>query len=182
METKANPNPNGCLARALPDEPFLVLLARDLAAPKTIRFWAEERAQMGIEEVHEQDAEQLSEALETAEAMEAWRARNEGAWRGAPPTPLEPFEPSEEATSRAGHILAFDPLDSKRVAQAVADKLATFGFSLASPDPLNPLQLHEVVAAALVAGLSDYVNNAQSLAGLVLRLDKRAGQGDDARG
>ena len=81
METKANPNPNGCLARALPDEPFLVLLARDPCAPIAIRFWADQRAQLGVEGDRRQDAEQLAEALETADAMAAWREANDGAWR-----------------------------------------------------------------------------------------------------
>jgi hypothetical protein len=35
METRANPNPNGCLARAMPDEPMFILLGRDLEAPKS---------------------------------------------------------------------------------------------------------------------------------------------------
>lgn len=85
METKANPNPNGCLAKALPDEPFFVLLARDETAPETIRKWADLRAQLGIEGDRRQDAEQLAEALQTAEIMASWRAANEGRWRGESP-------------------------------------------------------------------------------------------------
>lgn len=88
METKANPNPNGCLAKALPDEPFFVLLARDETGPDVIRFWADRRAQIGIEGDRRQDAEQLTEALETADAMEAWRAENDGAWRNLAPAPV----------------------------------------------------------------------------------------------
>lgn len=81
METKAHPNPNGCLARALPDEPFFVLLARDQTAPATIRWWSDARAQLGVEGERKQDAEQLSEALDTAVAMELWRLQNDGTWR-----------------------------------------------------------------------------------------------------
>lgn len=81
METKAKPNPNGCLAKALPTEPFLVLLARDASAPRAIRFWCEDRAKAGVEGDRSQDAEQLIEAFETADAMERWRADHEGEWR-----------------------------------------------------------------------------------------------------
>lgn len=82
METKAKPNPNGCLARALPDEPFLVFLARDLCGPAAIRFWADLRARLAVEgDGDRQDAEQLTEALATADAMELWRKENEGRWR-----------------------------------------------------------------------------------------------------
>lgn len=81
METKANPNPNGCLAKALPDEPFFVLLARDPCAPGGIRHWADERAELGLDGDRRQDAEQLTEALETADAMEVWRGANDGRWR-----------------------------------------------------------------------------------------------------
>lgn len=81
METKANPNPNGCLAKALSDEPFFVLLARDLIAPTVIRAWADRRAQLGVVGDRRQDAEQLQEALETADAMEKWREEHDGEWR-----------------------------------------------------------------------------------------------------
>ena len=43
MGTKSNPAPNDCYARALPDEPLFVLLARDLTAPSLIERWAELR-------------------------------------------------------------------------------------------------------------------------------------------
>ena len=88
METKANPNPDGCLAKALPDEPFFVLLARDLTAPGTIRFWADQRAQASVDDEHYQDAGQLTEAFETADAMEAWREANDGLWRAISPAPI----------------------------------------------------------------------------------------------
>lgn len=81
METKANPNPGGCLAKALPDEPFFVLLARDPTAPATIRWWAERRAQLGVEGDKRQEGEQLIEALDTATAMEEWRKQHDGEWR-----------------------------------------------------------------------------------------------------
>jgi hypothetical protein len=81
METKANPDPNGCLARALPDEPFIVLLARDSCAPGALLFWADQRAQLGIESERRQDAQQLTDVIETAEAMEKWREDNDGKWR-----------------------------------------------------------------------------------------------------
>ncbi len=81
METKLNPNPNGCLAKALPDEPFFVLLARDPCAPAAICHWAELRAKASVEDDRPQDAEQLSEAFETAEKMAGWRNGNHGRWK-----------------------------------------------------------------------------------------------------
>lgn len=81
METKNNPNPNGCLMRALPDEPMFILLARDASAPEAIRRWCDMRARDGIESENRQDAEQLEEAFATADAMEAWRLANDGRWK-----------------------------------------------------------------------------------------------------
>ncbi len=170
METKANPNPAGCLARALPDEPFLVLLARDKAAPDTIRFWADRRAQMGVEEEIDQDAEQLSEALTTADAMEAWRIAHDGEWRGVPPTSLEQLSPSAEATSLAGRILSRgSPLDDKKLMHDL---------EMALIDPRTSRD-RERVGALLRQALDPYFKDTHSLAGALLRLDPEVGQGVD---
>ena len=45
-DTKANPLPNSCYARALPDEPLFTLLGRDPAAPYVILFWCKMRELM----------------------------------------------------------------------------------------------------------------------------------------
>ncbi len=83
METKANPNPNSCLARALPHEPFFVLLARDITAPAVIRFWCEQRMALVINDEMERHTDQIEEAMTTADEFERWRAANDGAWRDA---------------------------------------------------------------------------------------------------
>lgn len=43
MGTKQNPGPFDCYAKAKPDEPMFVLLARDPLAPEIVRRWAELR-------------------------------------------------------------------------------------------------------------------------------------------
>lgn len=81
METLTNLDPRGCLSKALPDEPFFVLLARDPSAPAAIVRWADLRAARAVEEEGRQDAQQLTEAFDIAEAMQAWRKANDGRWR-----------------------------------------------------------------------------------------------------
>jgi hypothetical protein len=44
---KADELQQGCMARALDEEMTFVLLARDVAAPSTIRAWCEERIRRG---------------------------------------------------------------------------------------------------------------------------------------
>ena len=83
METKANPNPSGCLAKALPHEPMFVLLARDAVAPEVIRFWADLRSKAMIEGEMDRHTDQISEAIDTADAFESWRIEHDGEWRGA---------------------------------------------------------------------------------------------------
>ncbi|MBU6231389.1 hypothetical protein KGP36_01870 [Patescibacteria group bacterium] len=51
----------GCMAKALPEEMTFVLLARDPAAPATIRFWMKERNRLG------RNTEPLDEQLAEAE-------------------------------------------------------------------------------------------------------------------
>lgn len=60
-------NPNSCLGRARIDEMLFVLLARDVAAPSTIRHWVQERIARGK---NTQDDAQIKEALYCAEYME----------------------------------------------------------------------------------------------------------------
>lgn len=69
MSTKDNPGAFNCYAKAAPDEPMFVLLARDVVAPNTILAWIEARSKR----VSSTDAEQIAEALECAAAMIRWR-------------------------------------------------------------------------------------------------------------
>lgn len=82
MGTKNNPNPNDCYAKALPDEPMFVLLARDLTAPELVRDWAEMREveiEDGIRPA--EDRAMVEEARQLSRDMEEWRVANDGAWR-----------------------------------------------------------------------------------------------------
>lgn len=63
---------NSCLNKAKDDERLFVLLARDEAAPSTIRYWIARRIASGKN--HPGDA-QLVEAEQCAQAMEAARGQ-----------------------------------------------------------------------------------------------------------
>jgi hypothetical protein len=60
-------NPRSCMSKARPDEMTFVLLARDVAAPATIRAWAHERVRIGK---NRPDDKQIQEALACAAFME----------------------------------------------------------------------------------------------------------------
>lgn len=169
METKANPNPTGCLARALPDEPFVVFLARDPDAPATLEFWANHRQQRLVASgaLTDADEDQVADILRDAATFMEWRSENDGRWRDAKPTPIE--HPSEDATSLAGRVLANPtPLDEDEVIDAVQLAFAEFG------PPRIP---RERVKVVLQATLAKFMDERRSLAGAVLRLDPQAGQG-----
>lgn len=68
-------NPNSCMSRARDDEMTFVLLARDRAAPATIRFWVEERIRLGMNKI---DDAQLQEALDCARKIECAKRPMEG--------------------------------------------------------------------------------------------------------
>jgi hypothetical protein len=70
--SKNNPGPNSCYAKAKPDEPMFVLLARDPLASELVRWWAECRAA----HTEPRDMKKISEALDCADAMEKWRLAN----------------------------------------------------------------------------------------------------------
>ena len=55
------------MSRAKPDEMTFVLLARDVAAPETIRFWCSERIRL---DKNAPDDIQILEALRCADEME----------------------------------------------------------------------------------------------------------------
>lgn len=63
-------NPQSCLSRAKHHEWIFVLLARDAAAPETIRFWCRERIRLGK---NGPDDEQIMEAMRCASLMEEQR-------------------------------------------------------------------------------------------------------------
>lgn len=63
-------NLKSCMSRARPDEMTFVLLGRDAAAPAAIRAWVAERMRLGK---NQRDDEQIVEALECADAMDAER-------------------------------------------------------------------------------------------------------------
>jgi hypothetical protein len=65
-------NPESCMSRARPEEMTFVLLARDVAAPATIRAWVGERLRLGKNVLGDK---QILEALDCAERMEAQRAK-----------------------------------------------------------------------------------------------------------
>jgi hypothetical protein len=60
-------DPKSCFNRARGTERIFILLARDAAAPFTIRQWAEERIRLGK---NKRDDAQIKEALECADLME----------------------------------------------------------------------------------------------------------------
>lgn len=60
-------NPKSCMSRARDDEMTFVLLARDVAAPGAIRWWARKRVELGKNAWS--DA-QIVEALACADEME----------------------------------------------------------------------------------------------------------------
>jgi hypothetical protein len=65
VSTKNNPGKYDCYAKAAPDEPMFVLLARDPLAPTLVRLWAEQQSNGKIEKVRE--------SLDCARAMDVWR-------------------------------------------------------------------------------------------------------------
>jgi hypothetical protein len=73
MGTKDKPAKFDCYAKAEPDEPMFVLLARDRTASDAVRRWARTRIARGLNETID---EQISEALDCADAMDAWREKN----------------------------------------------------------------------------------------------------------
>ena len=66
MGTKNNPSKFDCYAKAEPDEPMFVLLARDPQASALVRIWAANRFRITG------DVEKMTEAIKCAEDMERW--------------------------------------------------------------------------------------------------------------
>ena len=79
MGTKNQPGAFDAYAKAEPDEPMFVLLARDAAAPQMVRAWAWlRRRQIREGKKPGEDEEMVAEAMQCAEAMEAWRRKRRG--------------------------------------------------------------------------------------------------------
>ena len=72
MGTKADPGKYDCYAIAEDDEPMFVLLARDATSSGVVREWASMKMQ-----VKGYDHAKIGEALECADAMDAWRREKE---------------------------------------------------------------------------------------------------------
>ena len=81
MSSKLYRSENECYTRALPDEPYFVLLARDLDAPDTVKSWAWRRGK-AIREGYKPavDKHLVTDAKSVAYAMKVWRCENFGAW------------------------------------------------------------------------------------------------------
>lgn len=71
-----------CFAKAMPDEPAFVLLARDPMAPILVRLWAQAR-RVAISEGSrpQSDLPQVQMAELEAEDMVAWRRDADASWR-----------------------------------------------------------------------------------------------------
>lgn len=100
MGAKQDPGAFKYLDKALPDEPFFVLLARDQQGAGLVLLWANER-ETGINEGRfpESDREKVAEARQIAERMKEWRSKNDGLWREN-----NPELPFENATQRRAAI------------------------------------------------------------------------------
>ena len=66
MGTKKDPGVYDCYAKAEPDEPMFVLLARDPIAPALVDRWANRAEAAG------KDVGKVAEARKLAEEMRAW--------------------------------------------------------------------------------------------------------------
>lgn len=177
METKATLRSDGCFARALPGEPMFTLLGRDRCAPEVIRFWADQRAQLGIDSENSECPENIADALETADAFEKWREENDGAWRGQPATMphLVPV-PADSTATLAGRILGGgDPLENEELLGKLEQHMADQGIIRIArdDDPIGETRRRLVGALQEVFGA--YFEAARSLAGFVLEADPAEG-------
>ena len=73
LKTKELSDPTSCLNTARDNERLFVLLARDIAAPDTIRYWVRRRLSAGK---NRRDDAQIVEALECADLMEKERGHS----------------------------------------------------------------------------------------------------------
>jgi hypothetical protein len=80
-------NPQSCMSRAGDHEMTFVLLARDAAAPETIRFWVQERIRLGKNDAQD---DQILEALHCAKFMEQQQRDKIGLTSGQAASPAVP--------------------------------------------------------------------------------------------
>lgn len=71
MGTKSNPGKWDCYAKAKPDEPLFVLMARDPLAPILVDLWAQLAVSRAVN-----GAEKSVEAIACANAMREWFKEN----------------------------------------------------------------------------------------------------------
>ena len=78
--TKRSPGEFDCYANADDDEPMFVLLARDVNAPHTVRFWAElyKLIKAGTQDglLTQKQADKIKDARKCADDMQKWREVN----------------------------------------------------------------------------------------------------------
>ena len=99
MNTKADPSPNDGYTKADPNEPMFVLLARDPQAPLLIRQWARDRR------LREGMADpKAAEALEIADAMEAYRAAERPLETDIPADGVHVPDPADFRTDFRNHV------------------------------------------------------------------------------
>jgi hypothetical protein len=77
MGTKEKPSAFDCHAKAEPDEPYFVLLARDVDGPLLVELWARLRERSNEGAHHNMDdGAKVAEARAIAADMRAWRLEN----------------------------------------------------------------------------------------------------------
>lgn len=80
MGTKNNPGRFDCYAKADPNEPIFILLARDPLAPALVRLWAHVRRvydQANGQKISAANSDKYFEAQECADQMEFWQQKRE---------------------------------------------------------------------------------------------------------
>lgn len=110
MGTKLKPGKFDCYALALPDEPFFVLLGRDIEAPRAVEHWCDLRARRLLHGVGEEpnDPEKLQDANNLAQEMRDWRVLNLNKWKERPTvvqTVAKSFSSHDFATAILSDIL-----------------------------------------------------------------------------
>ncbi len=164
MGTKQSPSVYDCHGDALPDEPLFTLLARDPQAPKLVRQWARERADMvALGAAPILDANKVSEAYELAQKMEVWRAKRrnnnqplvEGEDRGDYSHDLEkPKFLRGGSPGFRGNLETYVPTDDNKSPPTV---FRNHGDSLPmSPDDERFLKKSAIHAAMYGSGKSDH--------------------------
>lgn len=72
MSTKQNPGKHDCYSKAEPDEPYFMILARDVTAPEDIRHWILQQQMLDRLGIKKMDPDQIAEAYACIPEMERW--------------------------------------------------------------------------------------------------------------